>query len=303
MTSITEMRNPLSQDLDLMSTEKIVRLINAEDHEVPRAIRSKIPQITRAIDEIWPRVEKGGRIIYQGAGTSGRIGVLDASECVPTFGVSPDRVIGLIAGGTEAIIHAVEGAEDNADAGARDLIDLSLNKYDTVIGIAASGSTPYVIGGLKYAKTNGTLTVGITNNSKSAMRDIVDYLIDVEVGPEVLTGSTRMKAGTSQKLILNIISTTTMIKLGKVYENLMIDVQPSNRKLIDRSERIIQDLTGLSFNETREYLKETNYNVKLALVMILTNLSIDDASLLLDQNHGRVRSAIQKKQRGDGLNR
>lgn len=241
---VTESRNPKTMNIDLMPIHEILKVMNEEDQTVPLAVEKVIPEIEKAVKFAIDSFQKGGRLIYIGAGTSGRLGILDASECPPTFGVEPGMVQGIIAGGLEAISKAIEGAEDNETLGGDDLKRIGLTENDTVVGIAASGRTPYVIGALNYAKQIGAKTVAISNNKNSQIGKLVDVAIEVETGPEVITGSTRLKAGTAQKLVLNMISTTSMIGIGKVYENLMVDVQPTNEKLVNRAQRIIMDATG-----------------------------------------------------------
>lgn len=234
----TELRNPNSLDLDQKSIREILELMNREDATIPLAIREVLDKIEIVVNYVVQAFQNGGRLIYAGAGTSGRLGILDASECPPTFGVDKNLVQGIIAGGLKAVTDAIEGAEDNEQAGGEDLKKVSLTNKDVVIGIAASGRTPYVIGALKYAKEIGAKTASISNNANSKIGEIADVAIEVVTGPEIITGSTRLKAGTAQKLVLNMISTTSMIKIGKVYENLMVDVQPTNKKLIERSKKL-----------------------------------------------------------------
>ncbi|RKD32253.1 N-acetylmuramic acid 6-phosphate etherase [Thermohalobacter berrensis] len=288
----TESRNPNTLNIDTMSTHEIVTAINEEDKKVAYAVEKAKEKIAEAIDLITERLSKGGRLFYVGAGTSGRLGIVDASECPPTFGVSHELVQGVIAGGNEAIFKATEGAEDNKELGKEDLKNRGLNNKDVVCGIAASGRTPYVIGALEYAKELGALTVSITMNSESKISKMVDVPISIEVGPEVITGSTRMKAGTAQKMILNMLSTGTMIKLGKVYSNLMVDVKVSNEKLFNRAKRIIMITTGVDEDKAEEMLKRSNNNVKLAIMMIKTGLEKEEAERLLNKNSGHIRRAL-----------
>lgn len=243
----TETRNPKSMELDTMSVSEILQLMNSEDQTVPLAIQKQLPQIENAVETIIQQFKKGGRLIYLGAGTSGRLGVLDAAECVPTFGTDPTLVQGLIAGGQSAMTVAVEGAEDSLSLAQEDLKKLDLNEDDAVVGLAASGRTPYVIGALKYAQTVQAATISIACNENAEISKFAKYPIEVVTGPEVLTGSTRLKAGTAQKLVLNMISTTSMIKLGKAYQNLMIDVKPTNDKLVERAKRIIMQATDCDY--------------------------------------------------------
>lgn len=285
----TESRNPNTMNIDLMSIREILEVMNNEDQTVPLAVRNEIDHIEKAVKFAIASFENGGRLIYVGAGTSGRLGILDASECPPTFGVDPGMVIGIIAGGEKAFTKAVEGAEDDECAGKDDLKQINLSDKDTVIGIAASGRTPYVIGALNYAREIGAKTVSISNNKNSLIGKIADVAIEVETGPEVITGSTRLKAGTAQKLVLNMISTASMIRIGKVYENLMVDVQPSNKKLVDRSHRIIMEATGVDFATASKYFSLANGNVKAAIIMIFLNCSYSEAITKLKEANGFVR--------------
>lgn len=287
----TEQRNPETMDLDKKSIREILETMNQEDRKIPDAIASVISEIESAVNFVILAFQNGGRLIYVGAGTSGRLGILDASECPPTFGVSPELVQGLIAGGEKAITSAIEGAEDNEIAGGDDLRAINLTDKDVVIGIAASGRTPYVIGALKYAKEVGAKTAAISNNKDSLIGKVADVAIEVVAGPEVLTGSTRLKSGTSQKLVLNMITTTAMIGIGKVYENLMVDVQPTNKKLIERSKRIIMDATGTDYETAESHLEKANKNVKAAIVMILLNCSYEEALERLVKSNGFIRKA------------
>ena len=279
-------------DIDQVSTMEMVKKINDEDKKVALAVEKELPQIAGAIDGIVERMKKGGRLIYIGAGTSGRLGILDASECPPTYGVSEELVQGIIAGGQEAIFRAKEGAEDSKELAIEDLKSKNLNKNDTVVGLAASGRTPYVIGGLEYANSIGALTVSITCNANSNVAKTAKIAISPVVGPEVVTGSTRLKSGTAQKLVLNMLSTGSMIKLGKVYGNLMVDVQSTNEKLVERAKKIVSEATGVDTETAAIYLKETNSNVKLAIFMILSKLSMLDAKAVLDKNDGYIAKAL-----------
>lgn len=290
---VTESRNPNTLKIDEVSTLEMVKLINNEDKKVAEAVERELPNIAEAIDQIALRIQKGGRLIYIGAGTSGRLGILDASECPPTYGVSEDLVLGVIAGGTEAIFRAKEGAEDSEELAVEDLKEKGLNENDTVVGLAASGRTPYVIGGLNYANSIGALTVSVTCNPNSEVSKSAKIVISPVVGPEVVTGSTRLKAGTSQKLVLNMLSTGTMIKLGKVYGNLMVDVKASNEKLVERTKKIVIEATGVSREEAEKTLTETNYNVKLSIFMILSGLNKEKASEILDENKGYIAQALK----------
>lgn len=288
----TERRNETTFGLDEMSVAEAVHLMNQEDHNVPDAVAEQLPQIEKVIEATITAFKKGGRLIYMGAGTSGRLGVLDAAECVPTFGVEAEMVVGLIAGGEQAMTVAVEGAEDDAELGAQDLVDLKLTENDMVIGIAASGRTPYVIGGLDYARSIGASTGTISCNKGAEISKHTDMPIEVDCGPEFLTGSTRLKSGTAQKLILNMISTISMIGIGKVYNNLMVDVKPTNEKLVERSKRIIMQATEVDYETAARYFVEAEQNVKLAIVMILTDSSKEAAAEKLIQADGFVKKTI-----------
>lgn len=289
----TEKRNPNTMHLDQMSVGQVLELMNKEDQQVPEAIAEALGQIEAAVETIIQSFNAGGRLIYFGAGTSGRLGVLDAAECVPTFGVSPDLVVGLIAGGDKAMVEAVEGAEDSLTLAEEDFKKLKLNANDTVVGIAASGRTPYVIGGLQYAQSIGAKTVSIACNQQAKISGFAQIPIEVDCGPEVLTGSTRLKAGTAQKLILNMLSTVSMIGIGKVYQNLMVDVQATNEKLEERSKRIIMAATECSYEEAASYFEAANHKVKVAIVMILTNLDATEASLKINAANGFVNQVLQ----------
>jgi N-acetylmuramic acid 6-phosphate etherase len=280
--------------IDLMATPDILRTINAEDRLVPEAVGKTLPQIARAIDAIVAAFNAGGRLVYIGAGTSGRLGVLDASECPPTFGVSADMVVGLIAGGPSAVIHASEGAEDRTAAGAGDLRDIHLMSRDVVVGIAVSGRTPYVIGALDYAKSIGAATVALTCNPDSTIAQMADISIAPVVGPEVLTGSTRLKSGTAQKLVLNMLSTASMVRIGKTYQNLMVDMIASNQKLVGRAIRIVMQATDCAEAEAEDALKRAGNDVKLAVVTILTGQSVEDARAAIKGAGGFLRRAIDK---------
>ena len=273
----TERRNPRTMQLDTMSELEIVTAMNDEDARVPLAIAKKLPEIAQAARWAVEAFEQGGRLFYMGAGTSGRLGVLDAAECPPTFGVDPGMVVGLIAGGEKAFIKAVEGAEDSRELGRQDLESHHLTQKDFVIGIAASGRTPYVLGGLAYAKETGCRTAAIACNPGSAIGKAADLAIEVEVGPEVLTGSTRLKSGTAQKLILNMISTASMVRTGKAYQNLMVDVMQTNEKLHTRAENIVMDATGVERAEARRAIDAAGGSVKCAITMLLANCTAQEA--------------------------
>lgn len=288
----TERRNEKTMRLDDMSVEDMLTVMNAEDQTVAAVIQQEIPVIKQVVDRVIQSFQAGGRLIYIGAGTSGRLGVLDAAECVPTFGVSPDMVVGLIAGGERALIKAVEGAEDSKTLAVEDLQTLQLTANDTVIGIAASGRTPYVIGGLDYAREVGATTAALSCNKQAVISEHADFRIEVETGPEVLTGSTRLKAGTAQKLVLNMISTAAMIGVGKVYQNLMVDVQSTNEKLEIRAKRMIVEATGVELETAARYFTSANGHVKTAIVMILADVSYTEAVERLQRAHGFVRDAL-----------
>jgi len=275
----------------------MLTLINAEDQKVALVVRDELPNIVAAVDAITARMQRGGRLIYIGAGTSGRLGVLDASECPPTFGTLPELVVGLIAGGPAALTEAVEGAEDDREGGAREIAQLSVNENDSVIGIAASGRTPYAIGGLQEAKKRGALTVSITCNRPSPLEELAEIGIAPVVGPEVVSGSTRLKAGTAQKMVLNMISTAVMIRLGKTYSNLMVDVQPTNAKLKVRARRIVEQACGLNAEEAAALIEACGGEVKVAIVSSLAQISPEEARLRLARASGFVRLAI----RGDSV--
>lgn len=290
--TLTEERNPLTRDIDTLTTLDMLTLINAEDQKVALVVRDELPNIVAAVDAITARMQSGGRLIYIGAGTSGRLGLLDASECPPTFGTLPELVVGLIAGGPAALTEAVEGAEDDRASGAREIAELSVNENDSVIGIAASGRTPYAIGGLQEAKKRGALTVSITCNRPSPLEELAEIGIAPVVGPEVVSGSTRLKAGTAQKMVLNMISSAVMIRLGKTYSNLMVDVQPTNAKLRQRARRIVAEATGLDLQRATEILSACGGEVKTAIVAVLAEISPELARIRLHETGGYVRKAI-----------
>ncbi|MEV0603571.1 N-acetylmuramic acid 6-phosphate etherase [Streptomyces sp. NPDC050315] len=292
-TLTTEAFRPELAEIDRRSTLEIARTMNGEDATVPTAVAEQLPRIAAAIDGIAARMARGGRLIYAGAGTAGRLGILDASECPPTFNTDPEAVIGLIAGGPPAMITAVEGAEDSKDLAAAELDALALTAEDTVVGISASGRTPYAIGAIEHARAQGALTVGLSCNAGSALAAAADHGIEVVVGPELLTGSTRLKAGTAQKLVLNMLSTITMIRLGKTYGNLMVDVRASNDKLRARSRRIVALATGASDTEIEEALAATDGEVKHAILVLLGSVDGPTAARLLADSHGHLRAALQ----------
>ncbi|MCJ0911944.1 N-acetylmuramic acid 6-phosphate etherase [Mammaliicoccus sciuri] len=286
----TESRNEHSSKLDTLTPEQFVDVMNNEDQKVAQFIKEENHAIAQLIRQVIKGLNNGGRLIYMGAGTSGRLGVLDAAECVPTFGVTPDVVVGLIAGGPSAMTVAVEGAEDDESLGEQDLRDLNINEHDTVIGIAASGRTPYVIGGLRYAQSINVPTGCVTCNKASEVGKHADYPVQVDVGPEVLTGSTRLKSGTAQKLILNMISTGAMVGIGKVYENLMIDVKPTNKKLKQRAVNMIQEVLQTTDEDSEKLFKQSDEQVKVAIVMGMHGISKEEALERLKQAKGFVRN-------------
>ena len=289
----TETRNQNTMNLDIMSPLEVVTVMNQEDAKVPAAITPALPNIAQCVTWAIESIEAGGRIIYMGAGTSGRLGVLDAVECPPTFGVAPEVVVGLIAGGEKAFVKAVEGAEDSRELGRQDLIDINLAKRDIVIGIAASGRTPYVLGGLAYAQEVGCHTVGISCNPGSAVGAAAELAIEVVPGPECLTGSTRLKSGTCQKLILNMISTATMVGCGKAYQNLMVDVMQTNEKLVVRAQNIVMEATGCEREVAAEKIAIAGGNAKTAITMILADCGLEEAKERLARAKGHVREAIK----------
>ena len=292
-TLITEQRNPNSMNVDSLSALEIVQLMNQEDKQVPLAIEKCLPQIAQAVECIVAAFQQGGRLVYIGAGTSGRLGVLDASECPPTFGVLPEMVKGIIAGGERALRHPIEGAEDSKSQAVVDLQTIQFSSKDVLVGIAASGRTPYVIGALEYAKSLGSVTTSIASNPNSAMANIVDIAIDTVVGPEVLTGSSRLKSGTAQKLVLNMLTTASMILMGKCYQNLMVDVQASNEKLKARAIRIVMQATDCDKALAEETLKQADQNAKLAIMMILSGLDRAQAEALLEKHQGKLQLALK----------
>jgi len=288
---VTESRNTASKHIDTLSTMEMLKVINDEDKKVALAVEQALPEIARAVDAIAVAFRQGGRLIYSGAGTSGRLGILDASECPPTYGSKPEQVVGLIAGGHKAILKAVENAEDNQTLGADDLKALNFNQHDVLVGIAASGRTPYVLGAMSYAKSVGATVACISCNPQSAMTEVADISITPVVGPEVVTGSSRMKAGTAQKLVLNMLTTGAMIRTGKVYGNLMVDVEATNAKLVERQKNIVVAATECSSEDAESALAACNGHCKTAIVMILANLTADEARTLLEQNQGFIRQA------------
>ncbi len=294
---ITEAPNPATANIDLLSTLDMVKTINAEDDRVAKAVAAELSNIARAVDAIADRMRAGGRLIYLGAGTSGRLGVLDAAECMPTFNIPAGLVVGIIAGGDDALTHSIENAEDDTQAGVRDIQALQLTPKDSLVGIAASGQTPYTLSGMVEARRLGALVVSVTCNHPSPMAAVADIHIAPITGPEVINGSTRLKAGTAQKMVLNILSTGVMIRLGKTYGNLMVDVQPTNAKLRDRARRIVEQACKLGSKEAAARLEECGGEVKVTIVSTLANVSPEEARRRLDQAHGFIRLAIENPQR------
>ncbi|MEU7378725.1 N-acetylmuramic acid 6-phosphate etherase [Streptomyces sp. NPDC042207] len=290
----TEAFRPELAEIDRLPTLEIARLMNAEDATVPTAVAERLPQIAAAIDAVAERMARGGRLVYAGAGTAGRLGVLDASECPPTFNTRPSQVVGVIAGGPQAMVTSVEGAEDSKELAAEALDALGLTPDDTVVGVSASGRTPYAIGAVEHARALGALTVGLSCNANSALAAAAEHGIEVVVGPELLTGSTRLKAGTAQKLVLNMLSTITMIRLGKTYGNLMVDVRASNDKLRARSRRIIALATGAPDDEIERALAAADGEVKTAVLVLLAGLDGPTATRLLEQSDGHLRAALER---------
>lgn len=290
---VTERQNPKTVDIDLKSPHEIVKIMNQEDMLVAYAVEKELDKIAQAVELIVEAFNSGGRLIYVGAGTSGRLAILDASECPPTFGTNSDMVVGLIAGGEKALVNAIEGAEDNYEQGKKDIENIKITSNDVVVGITASGITPYVIGAIELAREIGAATVSISCNKAIELSEIADVSINLIVGPEVITGSTRLKAGTAQKMVLNMLTTASMISIGKTYTNLMVDIQATNKKLIERSKRMIMTVTDVSEAVADEMLIETNNNVKLSIFMILSNLPKETAINILDVNKGFIRKALK----------
>ncbi|MGW2207901.1 N-acetylmuramic acid 6-phosphate etherase [Streptomyces sp. NPDC001781] len=293
-TLTTEAFRPELAGIDRLPTLDIARLMNGEDTGVPAAVAARLPEIAAAVDAVADRMERGGRLVYAGAGTAGRLGVLDASECPPTFNTAPGQVVGLIAGGPGALVDSVEGAEDSPDLARADLDALKLTPDDSVVGVSASGRTPYAVGAVEHARAAGALTVGLSCNANSALAAAAEHGIEVVVGPELLTGSTRLKAGTAQKLVLNMLSTITMIRLGKTYGNLMVDVRASNAKLRARSRRIVSQATGAPDAEIERALTEADGEVKTAILVLLAGVDGETATRLLRESDGRLRTALGK---------
>lgn len=290
---VTEQRNPDSMLLDRMSTKEILQLINNEDRKIAEAVAAALPQIEEAVGRIAAALQQGGRLFYVGAGTSGRLGVLDAAECVPTYRTPPDMIQAVLAGGPEAMTEAVEGSEDDEGQGALELQARALGEGDVVLGITASGRTPFTIGALKYAQSKGAFAISLSCNRHAQLSRFADCPIEVIVGPEVISGSTRMKAATAQKMILTMISTSVMIKLGKTYENLMVDVQATNQKLVERAKRIVMECTGADYGEAEAVLACTGFEVKPAIVMLLAGTSTDLAAQALAASNGHVGGAVE----------
>lgn len=291
----TEQRNPVSYRIDTKTTLEILTIINQEDQKVPYEVGQKLKEIAALVDDVVQSFKQGGRLFYIGAGTSGRLGVLDASECPPTFGVSPTLVQGLIAGGLPALTTAIESAEDDPEAGIAELKQRGFSNIDVLVGITASGQAPYVVGALSWAKNLGAVVGAISCNEDSAVFSHANHKIHIAVGPEIITGSTRMKAGTAQKLVLNMITTTAMIRIGKVYNNLMVDLLPLNSKLIDRAKRLISEVTGCSRSEAETLYKQSNGNVRVAILIHLLHLDPEGAKKLLEESDGSLNRALDKK--------
>ncbi|SFS36561.1 N-acetylmuramic acid 6-phosphate etherase [Marininema halotolerans] len=291
---ITEERLQTTHRLDQMTTSEILTVMNQEDQFVPHAVKNVLPSIADTVDAMVESILQGGRIFYMGAGTSGRLGVLDASECPPTFSSDPSTVQGIIAGGVKALQYAIEGAEDRKDQGVRDLQARDFTATDFLIGLSASGRTPYVLGALAYASHIGAKTASITCNPDSPMGQLATYAIEPNTGPEILTGSTRLKAGTAQKMVLNMLSTTLMIRLGKTYSNLMVDLKPTNKKLQNRSRQIVSLATGVSLSKAASTLERAGGEVKTAIVLLLANIDVETARQRLIRSNGRVRDALHQ---------
>lgn len=290
----TEQVDSKFQMLDVMTVSELLQAMNEGDAEVPRAISLVLPKIEKVIDAVVDRMMQGGRLIYFGAGTSGRLGVLDAAECGPTFSISEDQVVAFIAGGDSALRNPAEGAEDKPELGIADLKTAKVSQLDVVVGIAASGRTPYVLGGIEYAKSVGALTIAITCNPNSEAGKISDHALDIDSGPELLAGSTRLKSGTAQKMVLNMISTISMVRLGKTFGNLMVDLQISNGKLKDRAVRIIEKATGASKKDATEALQASEHEVKVAILMLLLNIEPEAARKRLQASSNRIREALSE---------
>ena len=295
---VTEQRNPASYQIDTKTTAEILTIINNEDKKVPEAVSQAIPQLTQLVDCAVAVFKKGGRLFYLGAGTSGRLGVLDASECPPTYGVSPDMVQGFIAGGDAALRRSIEGAEDDENHGVDQLRSAGFSAADMLVGITASGSAPYVLGALRYARSLGSPTGAISCNKDSRTFELANYPIYLPVGPEIVTGSTRMKSGTAQKLALNMITTTAMIRLGKVYNNFMIDLMPVNAKLVERSKRLINEITGCGEERAARIFEDSGRKIRTAVIMASLQISKEEAEALLKQGNGNINHALDTYKRG-----
>lgn len=293
---VSEGRNPSTMDIDLLSTVDILNKINAEDQKVAQAVKCVLPQLAKAVEATVSAFNQGGRLIFIGAGTSGRLGVLDAVECVPTFNINSEQVVGIMAGGRDAIFKAVEGAEDSTTLAVDDLKAINLTADDLVVGLAASGRTPFVLSGLAYAKSQGSVTVGVTCCPGTPLMSESDIGICPVVGPEVLAGSTRMKSATAQKMVLNMLTTASMIKSGKSYQNLMVDVKASNEKLMARAVRIVMQATDCSYEASKEALKKANNNAKMAILLLLTGSTLEQGEALLKKHNGFLRNAVEQNQ-------
>ncbi|QUI22316.1 N-acetylmuramic acid 6-phosphate etherase [Vallitalea pronyensis] len=289
----TEQKNERTKNIDLLTTKEVLQLMNDEDKKVAGAVEKELPHIAEAVEMIHEKIVSGGRLIYCGCGTSGRLGILDAVECPPTFGTDPQLIQGLIAGGKDAIIKAVEGAEDNFDLGAEDLRAIQLSHNDVLVGIAASGRTPYVLGAMTYANSIGAKTISLTCSPRTQLNTLADVAIVPLPGAEVITGSTRLKSGTAQKMVLNMLSTAVMIKLGKVYGNLMVDVKASNEKLVERTVSIVRSVTGVEDALARNTLEKCGYSAKTAIVMIMCHMVVDDAEKALMEADGHISRVIE----------
>ncbi|HEY9054147.1 MAG TPA: N-acetylmuramic acid 6-phosphate etherase [Rectinemataceae bacterium] len=294
----TESRNPRSMAIDAAQIPEILRIINEEDSLVPAAVGRAIPEIARLVADIVEAFKAGGRLVYIGAGTSGRLGVLDASECPPTYGVDPGMVVGLIAGGDRALRRSIEGAEDDPEAGKAALVEIGFSAIDVLVGITASGSAPYVLGAMSYARDLGSVVAAISCNRESKTFEVARHRILLDVGPEIVTGSTRMKAGTAQKLALNMITTTSMIRLGKVYGNLMVDLSPVNRKLVERSKRLVRQATGCDRETAERAFNDSGKKPKVAILMVLLDIGVSEAESLLEEGGGRISDALKLRSRG-----
>ena len=291
---LTEKRNPDTVNIDIVSAREIVEMINREDFKVAEAVEKELDAIAEAVGMISQAFLNGGNLLYFGAGTSGRLGILDASECPPTFGAAPEMVRGYIAGGEKAIKTAIEGAEDSFEGGVKDLVNSGANSRDIIVGISASGNAPYILGVLSKAGELGIKRIALACNKEAKIKEQADVFISPEVGAEVVTGSTRMKAGTAQKMILNMLTTASMIRIGKTYENFMVDVQPTNLKLKDRAARIVSEIAEVSYEEAERFLNKTDYQVKPAIIMSMLGNSFDEAKELLEKNSGRLREALRE---------